>query len=154
MSIDFFNLLDDDGWKPLPREQSNPSFFWVDGRPLSQAAVDVDATFAGAMWYSTRIDQSFNLDGLRCRANFRMPRHHLNLRQLIVVFGGLLLVGPDGQRQIGPGQFFVSDAGTPLTMTAGPQGVTYVATRPQPSAPLETYWHDSDAWLRHSQAPR
>ena len=154
MSIDFFNLRDDDGWNPLIVDQSNPNYFWIDGRPLTQAPVDVAATFAGAMWYSTRIDRSFNLDGLRLRANFRMPRHHLNLRQLIIVFGGTLLAGHVGQRQVGPGEFFVSDAGTPLTLTAGPEGVTYVATQPQPSMTLETYWHECDAWISDQEGSR
>ena len=39
---------------------------------------------------------------------------------------------------MGPGQCFLSRAGTPYTMTAGPEGVTYIETWPSPVTELET----------------
>ena len=48
---------------------------------------------------------------------------------------------------MGAGQFFVADAGSAFTMTAGPDGSTYVETWPRPVAELETYWHE-EGWIR------
>jgi hypothetical protein len=151
VAIEFSNLLGDEGWAPMPVDQSNPRYFWHDGGPLADAPVDMEATFDGGMWISTKVDRSFNLNGLRCRPNFTVPRHHHNMRELIVVFGGEFTVewGPDGgegRRTIGAGQFWVSDAGTPYMMTAGPEGVTYMETWPGPAATLETYWHEG-GWI-------
>ena len=145
--IEFFNLLDDEGWEPLRVDQASPAHFWNDGGSLADAPVDVEATFDGSMWYSTRVDRSFNLDGRRSAPNFTMPRHHHNMRVLIIVFGGEFTVEWDddeqrNSRRVGSGEFWISDAGTPFTMTAGPEGVTYVETWPEPVAKLETYWHD------------
>jgi hypothetical protein len=156
VSIDFFNLLDDEGWVPLSVDEASVASFRADGRPLSDAPVDIGAMFDGAMWRSTKIDRAFNLCGLRCRPNFTVPRHHHNLRQLIIVCGGELFVehgdrggeetSPLDRRRVGAGQFFVSDAGTPFTTTAGPEGAIYIATWPAPVATLETYWHE-DGWI-------
>ncbi len=159
VSIDFFNLLDDEGWVPLSVDESSVASFWVDGSPLSEAPVDVAATFDGAMWCSTKIDRSFNLYGLRCRPNFTVPRHHHNLRQLIIVCGGELVVEHSGEsdqganslvrRRVGAGQFFVSGAGTPITTTTGGEGAIYMVTWPAPVATLETYWH-RHGWIDRS----
>jgi hypothetical protein len=143
VSIDFFDLLDAEGWVPLALDQLAPAYFWVDGRPLSEAPVDMGATFDGALWQSTKIDGAFNLQGLRCRSGFTVPRRHLNLRQLTIVIGGELIVGG---RRVGAGQFFVVGAGTPFSTTAGPEGATYVETWPEPAARVETYWHDA-GWV-------
>ena len=129
--IEFFNLLDDEGWEPLPVDQMGPVHFWNDGGLLADAPVDVKATFDGAMWRSTRVDRSFNLDGRRCVPNFTVPRHHHNMRALTIVFGGEFTVEWDedeqrSSRRVGSGEFWLSDAGTPYMMTAGPEGVTYV----------------------------
>ena len=145
--IEFCNLLDDEGWTPLSVDQSSPTYFWNDGGLLADAPVDMAATFAGGMWVSTKVDRSFNLNGLRCAPNYTVPRHHHNLRELIIVFGGeFTLEYDDGHKQssrrVGPGEFWISEAGTSYMMTAGPEGVTYVETWPEPMAQLETYWHE------------
>ncbi len=151
MSIDFFNLLDDAGWVPLAFDPSDPQHFWIDGRPLSDAPIDAAATFDGAMWASTKFAPAFGLQGLRCRPNFTIPRHHRSLRQLIIVFGGSFSVEVGGapgiaRREVGPGQFLVTSPGMPLSMTAGPEGVTYIETASQPTGRLATYWH-AEGWV-------
>jgi quercetin dioxygenase-like cupin family protein len=89
--------------------------------------------------------RSFNRNPLRVRPHFVVPRHHHNLDEMIFVFAGHYDIqhGDEGEVQrVGPGQFLVSRAGTPYTMTAGPDGVTYIETWPRPLPELETYWHD------------
>ncbi|MCU1387196.1 MAG: hypothetical protein JWL72_534 [Ilumatobacteraceae bacterium] len=129
MAIDFFNLLDDDGWVPVER-------------------------FVGSMWTSTKIDPAFNLVGVRMRADFTVPTRHLNLRQLTIVFGGELTVtsaddgdadtdaGDTMSTRVGPGEFWITPAGTPFSVTAGPDGATFVECWPEPVAGLQTDWHD------------
>ena len=99
------------------------------------------------MLISTKVDRSFNLNGLRCTPGFTVPRHHHNLNELIIVFDGEFTVewGEQGEarsRRVGPGEFWISDAGTAYMMTAGPAGVTYIETWPEPVASLKTYWHE------------
>jgi quercetin dioxygenase-like cupin family protein len=145
--IDFFDLLGGEGWERLAVDQTSPGYFWDEGGLLADAPVDMAATFEGGMLVSTRVDRSFNLNGLRCAPGFTVPRHHHNLRELIIVFGGEFTVeygdrGEEGCRRVGPGEFWISDAGTAYLMTAGPEGVTYIETWPEPVALLETYWHE------------
>jgi mannose-6-phosphate isomerase-like protein (cupin superfamily) len=153
VAIDYFSLVGDDGWTPLIVDPADRQYFWVDGGPLAAASVDVAATFDGAMWRSTKIDPGFNLIGLRARPNFVVPMRHHNLRQLTIVLGGDLVVDAGGRdrdasgpRTIRAGQFFVTGAGTPYTLTAGSDGVTFVETWPRPVSELETYWHAS-GWV-------
>jgi len=144
VAIDYFSLLGDEGWTPLIIDPADRQQHWVDGGALAAAPVDVAATFEGAMWCSTKIDPAFNLLGVRARAGFVVPMRHHNLRQLTIVFGGELDVddgSSDGARTIRAGQFFVVGAGTPYTLTAGRDGVTFVETWPRPAVELETYWH-------------
>jgi hypothetical protein len=155
VAIDYFSLLGDEGWSPVSVDPADPRHFWSDGRPIADAPVDLAATFRGAIGFSTKLDPSFNLSGFRCPAGFTIPMHHLNHSQLTIVFGGSVDVefldrdehGNDNGaafdiRTVGPGQFFVVDAGTPFMMTAGPEGVTFVESWREPVATLETYWHD------------
>jgi hypothetical protein len=151
--IKFFDLLDDDGWAPLPVDPTSPRFSWSDGGSLADAPVDVPATFADALWYSTKVERAFNMTGLRCRPDFTVPRHHHSLRLLVIVFGGELTVeyGAEGGEErgaVGPGQFCVIDAGTPYLTTAGPQGATFTESFPTPTADLETCWYDGPHWVR------
>ncbi len=150
--IDYFTLLSEDGWIDLPLDIM-PSYFWNDGGLLADAPVDFAKTFGGNMQLCTKVDGSFNLNGLRCVPNFAVPRHHHNLDELIIVFAGQFHVawgkdGEEGSRTIGPGEFWISSAGTPYIMTAGPEGVTYIETWPEPMDTLETYWHDA-GWVHH-----
>lgn len=149
MAIDHFSLVGDDGWTPLIVDPADAQHRWVDGGPLAESQVDVPATFGGAMWRSTKIDPAFNLVGLRARADFMVPMRHHNLRQLTIVFGGELEVDAGdaaGGRTIGAGQFFVTGAGTPYTLAAGADGVTFIETWPSPASTLETYWH-ATGWV-------
>ena len=152
MTIDFFNLLDDDGWVDMPVKQSYSKYLWNDGGRLADAPVDMEATFRGGMSISPHIDRGFNINGLRCRPNFVVPRHHHNMRELIVVLDGEFHVefghpGEESSQRVGPGESWISEAGTPYTMTAGPDGVTYLETWREPMDQLETVWHDV-GWVR------
>jgi len=64
------------------------------------------------------------------------------------------VVGHQGQHPaegqhviVKPGCFFTSRAGTPYTMTAGPEGVTYIETWGTPVTSLKTVWYDY-GWVR------
>ena len=151
MGITFGDLLDDEDWIPLLSrdDQSNPNYFWVGGGSLADAPVDFAATFDGGMWMSRKPIEvrSFNRNPLRVRAHFVVPRHHHNLDEMILVFHGEYHIdhgeGAEAQTtRVSPGEFFLSRAGTPYTMTAGPEGVTYIETWPEPVPTLQTYWHD------------
>jgi quercetin dioxygenase-like cupin family protein len=158
--IEFYNLLDDKDWPIMGGRSvlsSNPTYFWHDGRPLVEAPIDMEATFEGAMWLTTKVDPSDEFrrngwNGLRCRPNFMVPRHYHNMRELIIVFGGEYNIKHDDEdgkeiiRRVGPGEFFISQPGTPYTMIAGPQGVTYTECWPDEASKLETYWLD-EGWI-------
>lgn len=144
------DLLDGQDWVPMSEEQqANPTYFWFDGRPLTDAPVDFAATFGAAMWMCRKpiSIRTFNRNPLRVRPHFTVPRHHHNLDEMILVFQGEYHIdhgeGADAEvTRVGPGECFISRAGTPYTMTAGPDGVTYIETWPEPLPALETYWHD------------
>ncbi len=149
MTIDFFDLLSDDGWflMPLEGQQEEPRYFWHEGGKLADSPADFAATFADHMSVSSKVDPAFNMNGLRVTPNFVVPRHHHNLRELIIVLGGEYLIeygqeGAEESQRVGPGGFFISEPGTPYTMTAGPEGVTYLETWPEPQIGLETTWYD------------
>ena len=62
-----------------------------------------------------------------------MPRHEHNIDETIIVFQGEYKIeyGDEGNQEsvvVKPGCFFTSRAGTPYTMTSGPEGVTYIET--------------------------
>ncbi|MFC1437264.1 cupin domain-containing protein [Streptacidiphilus sp. N1-10] len=135
-------------------QQNHPNYFWNDGGSLGDAPVDFAATFDGAMWVTTKpIDvPRFNRNPLRVRADFTVPRHHHDLDEMLFVLAGEYVIEYEegGAKQVvrvGPGEVFLSRAGTPYTMTAGPEGVTYIETWPRPVAELKTYWHDF-GWVR------
>jgi mannose-6-phosphate isomerase-like protein (cupin superfamily) len=150
MSITAASLVDDDDWVPMSLDQQgNPSYFWEDGRLLADAPVDFRATFDGAMWVTSKpIDlPAFNRNPLRVRPNFVVPRHHHNIDETIFIFKGEYIIehGDAGNPEsvhVRPGCFFTSRAGTPYTMTAGPEGVTYIETWGVPVTKLKTVWYD------------
>jgi quercetin dioxygenase-like cupin family protein len=150
VGITFADLLDGQDWVPMSEDQQdNPSYFWIDGRLLADAPVDFHATFHDAMWVTAKpIDvPSFNRNPLRVRPQFVVPRHHHNMDEMIFVFQGEYNIdhgegAEAATTRVGPGEFFLSRAGTPYTMTAGPEGVTYIETWPRPVKTLETVWHD------------
>jgi hypothetical protein len=159
VAIDFFNLVDDIDWVDMPVKQTYSKYLWHAGGPLGDAPVDMAATFAGGMQISTKIDRTFNQNGLRCSPNFVVPRHHHNIPELIIVlkgeftieyggeFGGEFGTDEDLQRRrVCAGGQFISQPGTPYTMIAGPEGVTYIETWPEPMVTLETVWYDH-GWI-------
>lgn len=155
MSIAFASLLDDGCWIPMPldQQQENPRYFWEDGRRLADAPVDFAATFAENMFVSTApIDlAAFNRNPLRVVPDFVVPRHMHNIDETVVVLQGEFSIeyGPDSDLHVArvtPGGFFTSRAGTPYTMTAGPEGVTYIETWGVPVQNLKTIWFDK-GWV-------
>ena len=154
MPIEFLDLLDGGGWEPLV-PSSGPGAIWSGGGPLAEAPVDVEGTFAGAAWRATGIDPTFGLTGVRLREGFRVPRHHHDRALLVIVFGGSLGVAasdgcadgePQEQADLGPGQFCVIEADTAYSMTAGPEGATFLTSWPQDAHEQVTCWHPDPAW--------
>jgi hypothetical protein len=150
--ITFFDLLDDAGWQPLAFDPADPSFYWNDGGFMTNAPVDIAATFDGAMWHSTNVEAAFRWRGRRIRAGFTVPKRHHNLRQLMIVVDGLIDVaygdhGEENQR-VGAGEFWVAEKAAPYTMTVGPEGVSYLEGWTEPMSLAETYWHDDGHWKR------
>jgi mannose-6-phosphate isomerase-like protein (cupin superfamily) len=150
MSIAFASLLDDDCWTPMSLDQQkNPSYLWEDGRALSDAPVDFAATFAQNMFVTTAPIRlgTFNRNPLRVVPNFVVPRHLHNIDETVVILQGEYSVefGTESDTEVirvTAGSFFTSRAGTPYTMTAGPEGVTYIETWGVPVQKLKTVWFD------------
>jgi mannose-6-phosphate isomerase-like protein (cupin superfamily) len=141
MPIAFASLVDDEGWVPMPlNQQGHPNYLWEDGRRLADALT------------SKPIDvPAFYRNPLRVRANFIVPRHHHNVDETVFVLAGEYRIeygGPDDPDSVlvRPGGFFTSCAGTPYTMIAGPEGVTYIATWAVPVPKLKTVWYDR-GWI-------
>ena len=89
--ISFFDLLADDGWEPLDFFQGDPTFYWNDGGFIANAPVDIAATLDGAIWRSTNVEPAFLWQGRRIRADFTVPKRHVNHPQLMIVVGGRAL---------------------------------------------------------------
>ena len=150
VTLVFGDLVADSDWVPMDLDQqNNPTYKWKDGGLLADAPVDFAATFDGGMWVTTKpIDvPRFNRNPLRVRPHFTVPRHHHNIDEILMVFAGEYNIEfgyPDNVQTVTvkPGEIFLSRAGTPYTMTAGPEGVTYIETWPVPVSQLETIWHD------------
>jgi len=156
--IEFLDLLGGGGWEPLPVDVG-PAAVWSEGGSLAEAPVDVEATFRGALWRATDVDPTFGLTGVRVRDGFRIPVHHHDRSLLLIVFGGTLAVdtaagcGPDADVgsfesvDLGDGQYCVLEAGTAFSLTAGPEGVTFLASWPQGAPEPGTCWHPDPAWV-------
>jgi hypothetical protein len=151
MALVHANLVSDDNWVPMPIDdgQDHPRYFWWEGGLLADAPVDFKLTFAHNMFVTTKpIDvPRFNRNPLRCVPNFVVPRHLHNIDETIIVFQGEYQIdhGEGAERQttvVKPGNFFTSRAGTPYTMTSGPEGVTYIETWGVPVKELKTVWYD------------
>jgi len=156
VGITYADLLDGQDWVALSLDQQTfPSYLWNDGGTLADAPVDFAATFDGAMWMSRKPIEIplFNRNPLRVRAGFVVPRHHHNFDEMLMVFEGRYSIEYDDESGgtstvvVGPGDVFVSHAGTAYTMTAGPEGVVYTETWPGPIRELTTTWHDH-GWVR------
>jgi quercetin dioxygenase-like cupin family protein len=151
MKIDFYDLQTDDAWSPFVPDLSSPNELWAGGGTLADAPVDVKATFDGAMWKSTRVDPDFVMNGVRLKPNFTVPPHSNHLRELIIVVGGQITVdwGEGTTRTVTIGEYWHTDPGTKLTMTAGPDGARYVETWPVWVIDHSTTWYDGDSWVKH-----
>ncbi|MGH3253149.1 MAG: hypothetical protein ACRDOI_44000 [Trebonia sp.] len=150
------SLLTDDNWVPmsLAGQQESPTYYWEDGGLLKDAPVDFDATFAENMFVSTKPIKfmTFFRNPLKVVPNFTVPRHLHNIDETIIVFKGEYKIefGDPAEGKfvtVKPGNFFTSRAGTPYTMTAGPEGVTYIETWGTPVSSLKTVWYDF-GWVR------
>lgn len=148
MKIEFFDLLSSEGWEPISYDRHNPHHFWDGGGSLADAPVDIEASFEGATWRSTRVDPDFTMGGIRVKPNFTFPWHSHNLRQLIILNGGELTVtAADGEsKALAPGDFWISEANSKHTMTAGPEGAVFVETWPV-WVQLKTTWYPGDGWV-------
>lgn len=149
MGIDYFHLLGDgDGdaaWEPLRVGQIVGEHLDATGDALATIA-DLDAILGGTVWRSAKIDPAFGLIGLRLAPGATIPTRHHNVRRLTIVSGGELTVGTaDGDETVRAGQFVVIDEDCPYTLTAGPDGATFIETwPPKLTATLTTYWHVGD----------
>jgi len=150
------SLVTDDRWVPmsLKGQQESPTYYWEDGGLLKDAPVDFDATFAENMFVSTKPIEfmTFYRNPLKVVPNFTVPRHLHNIDETIIVFKGEYKIefGDPEKGEfviVKPGCFFTSRAGTPYTMTAGPEGVTYIETWGTPVTDLKTVWYDF-GWVR------
>ncbi len=152
MGMHFDSLLDPSVWEPMETEQQQYSecYYWHDGRKLYDSPADFVATFKDAMWVSLESMDvgAFNRSPLKVRPNFVVPRHHHTTKEMIFIFQGTYSIeygSLDNPETVvvGPGQFFLSHPGTPYTMTAGPEGVTYIETWPQHvTGGGDTIWYD------------
>lgn len=155
MTNSFGDLLNPAAWFHMPLDQQAvPTYFWKDGGVLNDAPVDFAATFADHMdLTSDPIDiMTFNRNPLRVTPGFVVPKHQHNCDEMLLVFEGEYSIEVDEEDGtsktvvVRAGDVFVSHANTPYTMTAGPEGVTYIETWPMPVSELETIWHDS-GWV-------
>lgn len=153
--IYFFDILDGGGWDPIHFDPADVNSYWsVDGRrlPLSAAPVDYTATLDGKFWASTKVEIPFNWRGRRVAPDFVVPKRHHNLRQLVIVLDGDLVVeyGQNGEdtEKIGANEFWVGEAETPYTTTSGPDGAIYLECWDGPMQTIETHWHDDSNWVR------
>jgi len=153
MTIVHANLVSDDGWvsmvQAMPNQVDTTTYLWAGGGYLKDAPVDFDATFADNMLICTKpIDvPGFNRNPLRNVPNFTVPRHEHNIDETIIVFQGEYSIefGDEDNLEtvvVKPGCFFTSRAGTPYTMTSGPEGVTYIETWGVSVKLLKTVWYE------------
>jgi mannose-6-phosphate isomerase-like protein (cupin superfamily) len=149
------SLISDDNWVPMRIDtgQDDPRYMWWEGGTLKDAPVDFAKTFAQNMFSCAKPINvpRFNRNPLRVVPNFVVPRHHHNIDETIIVFQGEYYIdhGEGADRQttvVKPGNFFTSRAGTPYTMTAGPEGVTYIETWGCPVPELKTVWY-AEGWV-------
>ena len=155
--IEFLDLLDpvvDHDWEPLSPDPGRVGALWDDGGSLADAPVDVAATFDGAAWRSTRLDDDFGLTGVRLRGGFTVPTHRHNRDLLLLVFGGEVTIryedvdaGNEHLTQVGAGQFCIIEAETPYSLTAAAVGATFLGSWPQEAPDLVTCWYPDPAWV-------
>lgn len=149
MAIDYFHFLADDGWNDLALDTDNKTQLWDKGGTLADAPVDVKKTFTGKIWVKPQLDPTFHLQGTRLAPGFVMPPRRHDEGQLVLVLGGELTVSSGENAEsttVLPGHFWVCEAQTPFTVTAGTEGVTYVETWPTAASDVTTWWYD-EGWV-------
>jgi mannose-6-phosphate isomerase-like protein (cupin superfamily) len=154
MPISFFDFRDGQGWEPIQFDADDPNNYWDDNgviKALEVAPFDFAATLKGALEHSTKVETAFQWRGRQLAAGRTLPKHHHNVRQLMVVVGGALSVeyGANGEDKVelGPDEFWIAEAGTPYTLTAGPEGAIYLESWDAPLTTIENYWHDDANWV-------
>lgn len=157
MGMNTGSLLDAANWIEMETEQQqfSPNYYWHDGRKLFDSPADFVETFRDAMWITPDVIDvmSFNRSPLKVKPNMVVPRHHHTTKEMIFIFEGeySIAYGPEGEEQtvlLKPGAFFLSHPGTPYTMTAGPEGVTYIETWPHHiMGGGDTIWYDR-GWIK------
>ncbi|MBA4025760.1 MAG: hypothetical protein C0482_25715 [Gordonia sp.] len=137
------------------QQQFSPNYYWHDGRKLHESPADFVETFRDAMWITPDVIDvmAFNRSPLKVKPNMVVPRHHHTTKEMIFIFEGeySIAYGPEGEEKtvlLKPGNFFLSHPGTPYTMTAGPEGVTYIETWPHHiMGGGDTIWYDR-GWIK------
>lgn len=147
MPIEFFDLLDDEGWEPRSIDAADAGFRWSEGGALAEAPVDVIATFDGARQVATGIDPTFGLTGIRLRAGFHVPRHRHDEQVLRIVFGGSFeIVTDDETIAVSAGGFCTIDDEV-HAIVAGLGGVTYTESWHLEASDVITTWYPDPAWV-------
>jgi hypothetical protein len=92
---------------------------------------------------------AFNILNVRIPPGFRVQRHYHNIDQLVFVLEGSSV---QGNKSMGPGEGYFTRAGNPYSITAGPEGLTWMEIRAQSLTDLTTTWVETDpARWRHAQ---
>ena len=84
---------------------------------------------------------AFNILNVRIPPGFKVPRHHHNIDQLVFVLEGSSV---QGNKSMGRGEGYFTRAGNPYSITAGPEGLTWMEIRSQTLTDLTTTWVDLD----------
>jgi mannose-6-phosphate isomerase-like protein (cupin superfamily) len=155
MPIAFFDFRDGQGWEPIQFDADDVNNYWFDNgviKDLATAPFDFGATLDGALSHSTKVETAFQWRGRKLAAGRILPKHHHNLRQLMVIVDGELSIeyGEDGAEKVtlGPNEFWIAEAGAPYTAKAGPAGAAYLESWDAPLSTIESYWHDDANWKR------
>ena len=148
MSIEFFDLLEDEGWVAQPLDPFSDRARWSEGGLLAEAPVDVEATFDGHRWQAAGIDPTFGLTGIRLAAGFTVPLHHHDQQVLRIVYGGEFEIRSDeATATVRAGQFTMIDEATVHSLVAGPEGVTYTESWRLEAPDVITTWYPDPAWV-------
>jgi len=102
--------------------------------------IDLPAYFEG-MELQVLDFGSFNILNTRIPPGFKVPRHYHNMDQLVFVLEGSSV---QGNKSMGRGEGYFTKAEQPYSITAGPDGLTWMEIRSESLANLQTIWLDTD----------
>jgi hypothetical protein len=108
--------------------------------PEIVAAVDLSRYFQG-MEVQPVDCGCYNMLQTRVPPGFHVPRHRHNTDQVVLVVAGSML---QGRKEMRVGEGYATPAGNPYSLTAGPEGLTWLEVRTTPLAQLTTEWLDTD----------